>query len=99
MTMPKITKIEITTFTWDIKGIVHARAFHYDPDSTLTFHGMALRITTEDGAVGEYAGSGPAAQEVAAAARAATTRRARWESPASCRIPQATHPTSGGWST
>ena len=40
MRTPKITKIEIESFNWDVKGMVHQRAFHYDPDSTLTFQGF-----------------------------------------------------------
>lgn len=56
MASPTIAKIEITSFTWQVKGIVHARAYHYDPDSSLTFDGLALRITADNGAVGEYAG-------------------------------------------
>jgi L-alanine-DL-glutamate epimerase-like enolase superfamily enzyme len=64
----KIAQIEITTFTWDVEGIVHGRAYHYDPDSTLTFSASALRVTTEDGAVGEYAGWRTAPRAIAAAA-------------------------------
>jgi len=56
MAIPKIVRIEIKSFTWEVKGIVHARAFHYDPGSALTFDGSALRITADNGAVGEYAG-------------------------------------------
>lgn len=51
-----IAKIEITSFTWQVEGIVHARAYHYDPAGTLTFGGSALRITADDGTAGEYAG-------------------------------------------
>ena len=53
--MVKITQVEIQGFTWEVKGLVHARAFHYDPNSTLTFNGSVLRITADNGAVGEYA--------------------------------------------
>jgi L-alanine-DL-glutamate epimerase-like enolase superfamily enzyme len=56
MPIPKIAKIEITSFTWQVKGIVHGRAYHYDPGSTLAFDGSALRITADNGAVGEYVG-------------------------------------------
>jgi L-alanine-DL-glutamate epimerase-like enolase superfamily enzyme len=55
MPIPTIKKIEVKGFTWDVKGIVHKRAYHFDPNSTLTFHGGALRITADNGAVGEYA--------------------------------------------
>ena len=56
MAVPTITKVEVTDFTWEVKGIVHARAYHYDPESALTFTGGAIRITASNGAVGEYAG-------------------------------------------
>jgi L-alanine-DL-glutamate epimerase-like enolase superfamily enzyme len=56
MAIPRIAKVEVKSFTWDVKGVVHARAFHYDPGSTLTCNGSALRITADNGAVGEYAG-------------------------------------------
>ena len=65
---PKITRIEIEGFTWDVKGLSHGRAFHYDPDSTLTRKGGALRIVADNGAVGEYAGGGVDPAAVAAAA-------------------------------
>lgn len=44
MAMPSITKIEIESFTYDVKGITHQRAFHYDPDSTLSRGASAIRI-------------------------------------------------------
>jgi L-alanine-DL-glutamate epimerase-like enolase superfamily enzyme len=69
MATPKIAKVEVKSFTWDVKGIVHARAFHYDPGSTLTFNGSALRITADNGAVGEYAGWHADPQAVADAAQ------------------------------
>jgi L-alanine-DL-glutamate epimerase-like enolase superfamily enzyme len=68
MAPPRITKIEIERFTWDVKGLTHGRAFHYDPDSTLTRAASAIRIHTDQGVVGEYAGWGVHPDEVAAAA-------------------------------
>ena len=68
MTAPKITKIEIESFTWEVKGLTHGRAFHYDPDSTLTRSASAIRITADNGAVGEYTGWGVAPDAVAEAA-------------------------------
>ncbi len=65
MGTPKITKIEIESFTWDVKGMVHQRAFHYDPDSTLTFNGSGIKITADNGVVGEYAGWRASPQGVA----------------------------------
>lgn len=71
MDAPRITQIDVTEFTWTIPGIVHARAFHFDPDSTLTFTGGAIRITTDTGATGEFAGwwVGAPPRAVAASAR------------------------------
>jgi len=65
---PKITRVEIEQFTWDIQSLMHGRAFHYDPDSTLTRRAAALRIYADNGAVGEYANWGfdPAALAPAA---------------------------------
>jgi L-alanine-DL-glutamate epimerase-like enolase superfamily enzyme len=60
-----ITKIEIESFTWEVKEMVHQRAFHYDPDSSLTFHGAGIKITADNGAVGEYAGWRTSPQSVA----------------------------------
>lgn len=57
MAIPKITKIEVKGFTWEVKGIVHKRAFHFDPNSSLTFNAGALRIHTDAGVTGEYAGA------------------------------------------
>ncbi len=54
--MPKITRIEVQGFTYDIQGITHARAYHYDPDRTLTRRAGAVRIFADNGVVGEYAG-------------------------------------------
>jgi L-alanine-DL-glutamate epimerase-like enolase superfamily enzyme len=68
MTVPTITKIEVESFTWDVEGITHQRAFHFDPDSTLTFNGGVLKITADNGAVGEFAGWRTGAEAVAAAA-------------------------------
>jgi len=69
MASPKITKIEIEGFTWDVKGITHARAFHYDPDSTLTFNGGGVKVYADNGGVGEYAGWHADPQAVAAVAQ------------------------------
>jgi L-alanine-DL-glutamate epimerase-like enolase superfamily enzyme len=69
MAAPKITKIEIESFTWDVKGLTHGRAFHYDPDSTLTRSASAIRIHADNGVTGEYAGSGANPKSVAEAAR------------------------------
>jgi hypothetical protein len=65
---PKITRVEIEEFAWDIQGLTHGRAFHYDPDSTLTRLAGAVRIHADNGAVGEYAnwGFNPAALASAA---------------------------------
>ena len=54
MIAPRITKIEIESFTWDIVGLRHGRAFHYDPDSTLTRHASGIRIYADNGAVAEF---------------------------------------------
>ena len=69
MGKPKIKKIEIESFTWDVKGMVHQRAFHYEPDSTLTFNGSGIKITADNGVVGEYAGWRTSAQGVASIAQ------------------------------
>ena len=69
MGSPKITKIEVEGFTWDVKGITHARAFHYDPDSTLTFNGGGIKIYADNGVVGEYAGWRADPKAVAAVAQ------------------------------
>jgi L-alanine-DL-glutamate epimerase-like enolase superfamily enzyme len=58
MAMPTITKVEIDSFTYDVEGITHQRAFHYDPDSTLTRGASALKIYADNGVVGEFAGWG-----------------------------------------
>jgi L-alanine-DL-glutamate epimerase-like enolase superfamily enzyme len=68
MAVPTIVKVETRSFTWDVKGIVHARAYHYDPESVLTFTGGVLRITASNGAVGEYAGWRTPAEAIAAVA-------------------------------
>lgn len=65
---PTIQKVEVEGFTWGVEGITHQRAFHYDPESSLTFSGGALRITTDTGVVGEYAGWRDSPHAVAAAA-------------------------------
>ncbi len=54
---PKITKIEIEGFSWDVKGmafVLHKAS--YDPDSTATRHGGGIKIFADNGAVGEHAG-------------------------------------------
>jgi L-alanine-DL-glutamate epimerase-like enolase superfamily enzyme len=56
MALPKITRIEIESFTWDVQGLTHGRAYHYDPDSTLTRSASGIRIYADNGVVGEYAG-------------------------------------------
>ena len=68
MAAPKITKVEIESFTWDVKGLTHGRAFHYDPESTLTRNASAIRIHADNGAVGEYAGWGVDPKQVEGAA-------------------------------
>ena len=68
MAIPKIVQIEAEGFTWDIAGLRHGRAFHYDPDSTLTRQATAIQVTADNGAVGEYAGSGASPQAIAALA-------------------------------
>ncbi|MFL7810498.1 MAG: enolase C-terminal domain-like protein [Anaerolineae bacterium] len=69
MATPKITRIEIESFSWDVKGLTHQRAFHYDPESTLTFSGGGLKVYADNGAVGEYAGWRTSPQAVADAAQ------------------------------
>jgi L-alanine-DL-glutamate epimerase-like enolase superfamily enzyme len=54
--MPKIVKVEIESFTWDVKNLTHGRAYHYDPDSTLTRGASGIRVYADNGAIGEYAG-------------------------------------------
>jgi L-alanine-DL-glutamate epimerase-like enolase superfamily enzyme len=68
MGAPKIEKIEIEGFTWDVEGLTHGRAFHYDPDSTLTRHAAAIKIYADNGVVGEYAGWGSSPESVASVA-------------------------------
>ena len=55
---PKITKIELEGFTWDVKGMVIGPGGKacYDPDSTTTRQGGGIRIYADNGVVGEYAG-------------------------------------------
>lgn len=69
MAASRITKIEIESFTWDVKGLTHGRAFHYDPDSTLTRRASAIKIYADNGVVGEYAGWSVSADAVTGAAR------------------------------
>ena len=68
MGSPKITRIEIESFTWDVKGLMHGRAFHYDPDSTLTRHASGIKVYADNGAIGEYAGWGGDPKAIAGAA-------------------------------
>ena len=68
MAVPKIIKVEAEGFTWDVVGLQHGRAFHYDPDSTLTRHASAIKVYADNGAVGEYAGSGALPQAIEALA-------------------------------
>jgi L-alanine-DL-glutamate epimerase-like enolase superfamily enzyme len=68
MATPRIARIEIESFTWDVKGLTHGRAFHYDPDSTLTRGASGIRIYADNGVVGEYAGWGVSPDAVAGAA-------------------------------
>lgn len=68
MAIPKITKIAIESFTWDVVGLTHGRAYHYDPDSTLTRHAAGIKVYTDAGVVGEYAGWSVDLRSVAAAA-------------------------------
>jgi len=68
MAVPKIFKIEVEGFTWDVVGLRHGRAYHYDPESTLTRHGSALKVYADNGVVGEYAGSGGSPQALGALA-------------------------------
>ena len=65
---PKIESIEIESFTWDVEGLTHGRAFHYDPDSTLTRTASGIKVYADNGAVGEYAGWGVDPKLVAGAA-------------------------------
>jgi L-alanine-DL-glutamate epimerase-like enolase superfamily enzyme len=66
--MPKISKIEVESFTWDVKGLTHGRAFHYDPDSTLTRHASGIKIYADNGAIGEYVGGGSDPKAIVGAA-------------------------------
>jgi len=69
MPSPTITKVEIVGFTWDVKGLTHGRAYHYDPRSSLTRRGSGIKVYADNGVVGEYAGGGgdPRGLEAAAA--------------------------------
>ncbi|MCH8103413.1 MAG: hypothetical protein IIB28_09715, partial [Chloroflexi bacterium] len=54
---PKITKIEIEGFSWDVKGmafVLHKAS--YDPDSTATRYGGGIKIYADYFAVREHAG-------------------------------------------
>ena len=65
MAIPRITKVEIESFTWDIVGLRYGRAFHYDPHSTLTRHASGIKVYSDAGTVGEYAGWSADPQAVA----------------------------------
>ncbi|MHB1318696.1 MAG: enolase C-terminal domain-like protein [Anaerolineae bacterium] len=65
----RIKRIEIEGFSWDVKGLTHGRAYHYDPESTFTRQAGAIHIHTDDGLVGEYAGWLASLDTVASAAR------------------------------
>lgn len=54
--VPRIRKVEVDAFTWDVKGMRYGPKAHYDPDSTWTRTGGAIRIHADNGVVGEYAG-------------------------------------------
>jgi len=56
MAIPRIVRVEVEGFTWEVSGIVHARAYHFDPGSSLTFQGGIIRIVADNGVVGEYGG-------------------------------------------
>ena len=68
MPIPTITKIEIESFTWDVVGLTHGRAYHYDPHSTLRRHAAAIKVHASNGAVGQYAGWSTDPKAVASAA-------------------------------
>lgn len=66
---PKITKIEIEGFSWDVKGmafVLHKAS--YDPDSTARRYGGGIKIYADNGAVGEHAGWNVDLRTVAVAA-------------------------------
>ncbi len=56
MKIPRITKIEVHEFCWEVNGLTHGRAYHYDPNSSLTRKATAVKVFADNGAVGEYAG-------------------------------------------
>jgi L-alanine-DL-glutamate epimerase-like enolase superfamily enzyme len=56
MKTPKITKVEVQGFTWEVKDLMHGRAYHYSPGSTLTRSAGAIKVYADNGVVGEYAG-------------------------------------------
>ncbi|MFW6174525.1 MAG: hypothetical protein ACOC5K_01985 [Chloroflexota bacterium] len=74
--VPKITKIEVEGFSWDVKGLGRGRAHHYDPDSTLTRQGGAVRVHADNGVTGEFAGWGGDPKAVAELASAYIGRNA-----------------------
>lgn len=60
MAAPKITRIEVIQFEWELKDNWPDAEYPYltvwTPGKTLKSHGMALRIETDAGVTGEYVG-------------------------------------------
>jgi L-alanine-DL-glutamate epimerase-like enolase superfamily enzyme len=69
MAAPKITKVDVQGFTWPVKGLTRGRAFHFDPTSTYELSGGGVRIHTDTGATGEFAGWNVPTQAVAETAK------------------------------
>ena len=61
---PRITRIEVTQFQWDLADnwpdAQYPYLTVYTPGKVLKSHGMALRIETDAGITGEYVGGRPA---------------------------------------
>lgn len=60
---PKITRIEIHQYQWQLPNMgkdYHGFNLVYEPGNTLTMTGRVLKIFTDVGIVGEYAGGSPA---------------------------------------
>jgi L-alanine-DL-glutamate epimerase-like enolase superfamily enzyme len=57
---PILTKAELTAFTWDVKGLGWSAENKpiYDPNATTTRTGLACKLYTSAGVVGEYVGGG-----------------------------------------
>jgi len=53
---PKVTRVEVEVFTWDVKGMGRSPSGHrvYDPADTRTRSGTAVKVYTDAGVVGEY---------------------------------------------